>query len=475
VRARKGLLHKVERTIESHQMILPGEKVLVAVSGGIDSTVLLHLLHILSQEQDYSLHVAHLDHMLRGEESQRDADFVRDYSAQLGVEATTRAISVKEAAAQGADSLQEEARKVRYAFLREVAQEVGAHRIATGHTLSDQAETVLLNMLRGAGTRGLRGIPPVREGRFVRPLIETSRKEIERYARLHRIPFVTDSSNLKATYLRNRIRLRLLPLLHQEYNPHLSEILASTASILKEEEDLLHSLTLGRLPSILLQRREGEVAISIPTLLKEPIALQRRILIEAARMVGTSSYLPLSHHHIFALQDLLTAQSGSQLALPQGMVAIKDYDRLIIASKGEGPAVSWEYPVAIDGLTAVPEAKLSLKAMTGRRQEVELSQSTPLHAFFDLDRIVPPLVVRNRRPGDRFWPLGVSGAREKKLKEFFIDAKVSRARRDEIPLLVCQGQIVWVVGFRISEAYRVREETKKVLSVEVIRDGEGEG
>ncbi|MDH7500559.1 MAG: tRNA lysidine(34) synthetase TilS, partial [candidate division NC10 bacterium] len=432
MRSGKGLLHKVERTIEHYQMILPGEKVLVAVSGGIDSTVLLYLLHLLSRERGYSLHVAHLNHMLRGEESERDADFVRDYCAQLGVQSTIRALSVKEAAAQARDSLQEEARKVRYAFLSEVAQEVGARRIATGHTLDDQAETVLLNMLRGAGTAGLRGIPPVREGRFVRPLIETSRKEIERYARQHQIPFVTDSSNLKATYLRNRIRLRLLPLLHQEYNPQLSEALASTASILQEEEDLLHSLTLTRLPSLLLRQREGEVALSIPPLLKEPIALQRRILIEAARMVGTSSYLPLSHHHIFALQDLLTAHTGAQFALPQGMVAIKDYDRLILARTEEGPIGSWEYPVATDGLTAVPEAKLSLKAMIRGRQEVNLSESTPLHAFLDLDRIVPPLVVRNRRPGDRFWPLGVPGAEEKKLKEFFIDAKVSRPRRDEI-------------------------------------------
>jgi len=473
VRPRKGLLQKVERTIESYRMILPGEKVLVAVSGGMDSIVLLHLLHTLSQKQGYALHVAHLNHMLRGEESQRDADFVRDYSAQLRLEATIRAISVREAGGQGTDSPQEEARKVRYAFLREVAKEVRAQRIATGHTLDDQAETVLLNLIRGAGVPGLRGIPPVREGRFIRPLIETSRREIEEYARLHQIPFVTDSSNLEATYLRNRIRLRLLPLLHQEYNPQLSEALASIASILGEEENLLRSLALDRLPSLLLHQIEGRVALSIPALLKEPIALQRRILIEAARMAGQSSYLPLSHRHIFALQDLLSAQSGSQVTLPEGWVATKDYERLVISRRRRVSPPAWEYPLAINGVLRVPEAKVSLKAMIRKRQDVDLAESTPLRALLDLDRIVPPLMVRNRRPGDRFWPLGVSGAGEKKLKEFFIDAKVSRARRDEIPLLVCQGQIVWVVGFRISEAYRVREETQKVLSVEVIQDGEG--
>jgi tRNA(Ile)-lysidine synthase len=327
---------------------------------------------------------------------------------------------------------------------------------------------VLLNLLRGAGMPGLRGIPPVREGRFVRPLIESSRKEIEGYANLHQVPFVTDSSNLKTSYLRNRIRLHLLPLLRDEYNPQVMETLAAIASILAAEEELLESMASSHLSSALLQREEGRVALSVSALSQESLALQRRILIEAARMASPSSHLPLSHRHIFALQDLLRAQNGSQLTLAKGMVATKDYGRLIIAQRKESPPAAWEYPLAINGLIGVPEAKVGLHTKIQRRQEVHLGDSSPLRAFLDMDRMDPPLTVRNRRPGDRFHPLGAAG--EKKLKEFLIDAKVSRGQRDQIPLLVSKGEIVWVVGYRIHERYQVREETQKVLAVEVIPD-----
>jgi len=462
-----SLTRKVQRTIERYRMLLPGEKVVVAVSGGIDSSVLLHLLYGLSQEHGYCLHVAHLNHVLRAEESQRDAEFVRDLARGLSLEATLRSIAVRDLIQQGSGSLQEHARRARYAFLEEVAEEVGASKIALGHTKDDQAETVLLNLLRGAGMPGLRGIPPVREGRFVRPLIEVTRKEIEEYARFHQIASVTDSSNLKSSYLRNRMRLQLLPLLRELYNPQVADTLAAIASILAAEEELLESMASSHLASALLEQGEGRVALSVSALLQEPIALQRRILIEAIRL-ASSTYLHLSHRHIFTLQDLLRAQNGSQLTLPGGMVATKDYDRLTITKGKESPPPAWEYLVTIDGFIPVPEAGVTLKAKIRRCQEVNFGQSTPLLAFLDMEKIAAPLTVRNRRPGDRFHPLGSAG--EKKLKKLFIDAKVSRSQRDKIPLLVCQGEIVWVIGLRINERYRVRDDTQTVLVVEVIRD-----
>ena len=473
MKARTELKRRVQQTIERYRMLLPGEKVVVAVSGGIDSTVLLHLLRGLSQSEGYLLHVAHLNHMLLGEESLRDADFVSDLARNFGLKATIRSIGAAESLQGRSGSLQEWARRARYAFLEEVAGEVGAFRVALGHTRDDQAETVLLNLLRGAGMPGLRGIPPTRAGRFVRPLIHVSRKEIEEYALLHRIPFVTDSSNLKGTYLRNRIRLRLLPLLHSEYNPQVTETLAAAASILAAEEELLESMTSSGIFAVLQERKEGRVVLSIPALLQEPVALQRRILIHAARMASRSSYLPLSHRHIFALQEMLLGRSGSKLMLPNQMVAVKDYDHLIFAS-GEKPICQpWEYRLALDKTLHIPEVGIWVKAQIRRRQEVDLKDSAPLRAFLGWDGIVAPLILRNRRRGDRFHPLGAGG--ERKLKNFFIDAKVSRNQRDEIPLLVCQGEILWVMGFRIHERYRVREEAENILAVEVIPNGDEQG
>jgi tRNA(Ile)-lysidine synthase len=464
---RSDLSWEVLHTIRKYQMLRPGEKVVVAVSGGIDSSVLLQLLHGFSQTEGYSLHVAHLNHMLRGEESQRDADFVRETARQLGLEATVSSIAVKEAKGFKSGSLQESARKVRYAFLEEVAAKVGVRKIALGHTRDDQAETVLVNLLRGAGMPGLRGIPPVREGRFIRPLIETWRREIEGYALRNQVSFVTDSTNLKKSYLRNRIRLHLLPLLCEQYNPRLAETLAAIASILAEEEALLESLTFARLSSILLSQEKGGTALSIPALLQEPVALRRRILREAARM-ASQSYLPLSHRHIFALEELLSAQGGSQLSLPGRVAAIKEYDRLVFTERVTAPFPGWEYPLSMDGIVRVPEAGLSLKAEVRGRGEVVLKQSSPSRAFFDADEILFPLTVRSRRPGDHFYPLGGRG--KKKLKKFLIDAKVSRVQRDDIPLLVSGGEIIWVTGLRIDERYRVREGTERVLMVETIRD-----
>jgi tRNA(Ile)-lysidine synthase len=448
-------------------MLHPREKVLVAVSGGIDSSVLLHLLHHLSQTEGYSLCVAHLNHMLRGEESQRDADFVRDSASRLGLEVTISSIAVKEVEGKGSGSVQESARRVRYDFLEEVAAKVGAQKIALGHTRDDQAETVLVNLLRGAGMPGLRGIPPVREGRFVRPLIETSRKEIEEYALRNRISFVTDSTNLEESYLRNRIRLHLLPLLCEQYNPRLPQTLAGIASILAEEEALLESLASARLSPILLLQEKGRIALSIPGLLREPVALRRRILIEASRL-ASSSYFPLSHRHIFALEELLSARNGSQLSLPRRMVAIKEYDRLVFTGQVRTPFPRWGYLLAVDRTVQVPEAKVRLKAEIRGRSQADLKDSTPFRAFFDAKELLFPLLVRSRRPGDTFYPLGGKG--KKRLKKFLIDAKVSRVRRDDIPLLVSGGEIIWVMGLRIDERFRVKEGTEKVLMVEMIPD-----
>jgi len=250
----------------------------------------------------------------------------------------------------------------------------------------------------------------------------------------------------------------------------LSETLAAIASILGEEEDLLESLTSARLSSILLEQEEGQVALSIPGLLQEPIALQRRILMATARMAAPS-YPHLSHRHIFSLQELLLAQSGSRLTLPGGMEAFKDYDRLLLGTRKRSPFRAWEHPLPIKGEVQVPEAALRIKMEILRRQEVHLEESTPYRVFFDADRARPPLLVRNRRSGDYFYPLGMGG--KKKLKEFLIDAKVSRGEREEIPLLVFGAEIAWVIGFRIDERYRVREETQKVLAAEVIRDEDG--
>ncbi|MBI3988053.1 MAG: tRNA lysidine(34) synthetase TilS, partial [candidate division NC10 bacterium] len=340
------LLKKIRQTIARFGMLQGGEGVVVAVSGGVDSMVLLHLLVRLREPLALRLHVAHLDHGLRGEEGERDARFVREQAAFLALPATVERIEVKR---ETGCSLQETARKVRYQFLDRVAESVGASKIALGHTQDDLAETFLINLLRGSGVRGLAGIPPIREGRIIRPLIGTSRQGILAYARAHEIFFVVDSSNVKADYLRNRIRLQLLPVL-AEYNPRIVRCLAQAALIFREEEAYLSLLVRERLASILVKPEGGEPALHIPTLQELPLALKRRILREAFGLLGG---LSLSFERVAALEDLLTGPSRGQLSLSGGFVALRDGEILRFVRQKPPKAVDEVLPLPSEG-----EAKL---------------------------------------------------------------------------------------------------------------------
>ena len=229
---------KVLGTIREYRMIAPGEKVLVGVSGGPDSIALLYILHDLQEELDCKLHIAHLNHKLRGEESDADAEYVKEHSKILNLPITIEEIDVSGMLAKG-ESLESGARRIRYAFYQEAMASVNASKVALGHNADDQAETVIMRLIRGSGAQGLCGIPPIRDGVFIRPIIGIERAEIEKYLQSLNISPRIDSSNLSWDYHRNRIRLDLLPALRHDYNPNISNTLQQTADILRAEDDLL--------------------------------------------------------------------------------------------------------------------------------------------------------------------------------------------------------------------------------------------
>lgn len=447
------LLEKVQKTIARYGMLNPGERVVVAVSGGPDSMVLLHLLCRLQEPLHLHLHVAHLNHGLRGEEGERDAAFVKGWVEKWGLPSTIGRIEVR----KRKGSLQEAARHARYRFLEEVAKAVGASRIALGHTQDDLAETVLINLLRGAGLKGLAGIPPAREGRIIRPLIETSRKEILAYAESQGVPFVVDASNLSEGYLRNRIRLTLLPTL-AEYNPRIVKALARAALILREEDAYLSALAKEALSSLLLQGEEA--ALPILALEGLPPALRRRVLREAFSRV---SGLSLSWKKTLALEGLLETPSD-RLTLPGGVVALREGERLIFARKPVPGGVEAVYLLSPADEVELPAFGLRLHFMLLPKEACDLTAASPFCAFFNAEKMQGPLCVRAWRPGDRFFPLGLGGS--KKLQDFFVDLKIPRWRRHSIPLLLSREQIAWVVGVRIDDRFKVTEETREVLKVE---------
>ncbi|MDD5558682.1 tRNA lysidine(34) synthetase TilS [Candidatus Methylomirabilis sp.] len=466
---RDALLHRAQETIDRHRMLVAGEMVVLAVSGGVDSMVMLNLLLRLRIRYHISLHVAHLNHDLRGAESAEAADFVRRQCEAYQIPVTITTADGRALRERGVGSLQAAARDLRYRFLEQVANERGADSIAVGHHRDDQAETVLMNLLRGSGVRGLGGIPPVR-GRIIRPLIDCSREEIERYARKERIPYVEDSSNRSLSYGRNRIRLELLPRLAKRYNPRIVHALANTARILEAEDTLLNAIVEQELGTVLLSRSREELVLSIPRMATLPTALRWRIIRRSAEYLRDSR-AGLTFQQILLIDRLLLTEGAQGTIQASGGLRARRAGAGIVLSVGEGQVrgrIS-SFPLAVPGLTVIPDSPLILRS--DLLEEWSRSEPPPdtWTALLDADCTGKELHVRGWEEGDRFVPLGMDG--RKKLQDFFVDAKVPRNQRGNIPLVVSGGQIVWVVGFRVDERFKVTDSTRRILRLRAADTG----
>ncbi len=458
---RDDLLNTVRQTIDRHRMLTPGEMVVIAVSGGVDSMVLMRVLLALRDLYGVSLHVAHLNHGLRGAESTDAAEFVRARCRQHGVPATIWAIDGATLRGRRGGSVQDAARDARYRFLDRVADEEGATKIAMAHHRDDQAETVLMNLLRGSGTSGLGAIPPVR-GRIIRPLIECPRDGIERYALSDGVCYVDDPSNRLLSYRRNQIRLELLPELAKRYNPRVAEALASAAMILEAEDAVLATMTEEQLASVVSRRSDHEVVLSIPRTADFPAGLRRRILRRAAQLFP-GDRAGLGTQHTLALERLLLSEKAEgTLHLSGGLRATKTHDRLTLSLRQHLSAERGHSTrLVLPGRTDLPTFALGLTADLLEGTAGRVMGSERWTAWLDADRAGSDLSVRSWEPGDRFVPLGMRG--RKKLQDFFVDAKVPRHGRSRVPLVVAAGQIAWVVGLRVDEGFKVTDSTRRIL------------
>ncbi len=465
-----NLLKKVLDTVRKYDMIRPGEKIVVGVSGGPDSMALLYLLYDLRDDLECNLHVAHLDHKLRGEESKADAAFVEEHARKLGLPVTLEALDVSKMVLPG-ESLESGARRIRYEFYEKIIVSTGASKIALGHNADDQAETVMMRLLRGSGAQGLGGIPPVRGSKFIRPLIEVSRSEIDEYLEQLQLKPRQDSSNLSTVYERNKVRLELIPMLEREYRPNIKQILQQTGDILRAEDDLLTDLARESMENCVQFPDVRTAIIRISDFRGYHLALQRRILRLAIEKL-TGDLSGFDYDHIRDVLDLaLSGTTGSVVNLPQCVSAEKVYDELILRpGRMETHIEPFDYRVRIPGETKIPELGLSI--ITMGPEEVYTGELQPdedrFREIFDCSKIRGELHLRNRRPGDRFRPLGMSGM--KKLKDFFIDEKIPRGSRDRIPILTDATNILWVVGYRMDDRFKITANTEKQLVITAIPD-----
>ncbi len=452
------LLRKAADTIERHELIAPGERVLVAVSGGPDSTCLLYLLEELKEKLGTALYAAHVNHQLRGEESDREEALVREAAEKLGIGLFVTRADPDELRSMKRHSLQSAARQVRRKFFRDAAEECRATKVALGHTADDRAEEVLMRLLRGSGLRGLAGIRPMSEGFWIRPLIEAEKKEILAYLDRHKIPFLVDSSNLREDYLRNRVRLRLLPLLREEYNPRVDETLARSAALFLEDEEFMARAALDASLDILGE--EGDkILLDLDGLEGLHPALKRRV-VRLAVLRAAKTLRGLNFGHVDAALSLAT---GGELHLPGGLRVLREYSSLVFfhhpPRRGYEPL---DLDLHIPGPGAYPVPALETTLVLSLTEEPE-ERSFPdeLRVSLNPEKVPFPLTLRSPRAGDRVALPGGRGT--KKLSDLWTDAKLPRAKRRELILLATKKEIIWAPGLYLDPRFRARPGQRSLM------------
>ena len=450
---------KVRETIKRCRMMARGETLLVAVSGGVDSVCLLEVLYRLAPALKIRLALAHLDHGLRGEESRQDAGFVADIAHAKGLPLVCESADVRGYAEERKIGLEEAGRSLRRAFLERTANQVGAARIAVGHTRDDRAETVLLHLVRGAGTVGLMGIRPVTLP-YVRPLIEVSRAEIVAFAQSEKLSWREDSSNDDLRFSRNRIRREVIPAL-ERINPKVADALARTSELLVEAETALEFLLDAPWAAVCANEAAGRVELRRQVLRTFPSIIQG-LLVRRGLSRAAGSLVGIEKRHVDALRKLATSPAThGAISLP-ALSARTQQDELVISTDVPTAETGYEFPLRL-GRTELPQLGLSLDLSLENWDGGVVARPCEdvQTELADADRIAFPLRLRSRQPGDRFAPLGMRGT--KKLSDFLLDEHVPFFCRDSLPLVCDDEKIVWVVGVRLSDQVRLGDSTRRVL------------
>ena len=465
------LLDKLRKSILSNGLM--GSSILVAFSGGPDSTTLLHALCALKDDLGLELQAAHLDHGLRPDSSKADAEFARKFAASLGVPLTIEKADTHAFLARHGLSVEDAARRLRYEFLSRTAADAGAGCVAVGHTLDDQAETVLLHILRGAGVDGLGAMKELssrdvggRRLTLFRPMLSISRSEVLDYCAENDLTPQLDESNLSTRFTRNRIRLDLIPRL-ADYNPSIQSALARLAHSASLDSDFILA-EVERVAEDLVSTDSRGVSIGREGFTQLHPALGHRLLRHAVRM-AKGDLDDLEYDHVSQMFDMMSGSTGKGMALPGGLCFDVDYGfahirRAEISDSPLAEMGSGQFTLKVPGTTV--EGGWSITALLrqdrrGFRQAKDGELS--FMECFDADALGRSPIVRTRRVGDTFQPLGMAGA--KKLKDFMIDAHIPRRWRDSVPLVESGGRIAWVVGWRIAEWAKVTADTRMVLEI----------
>ena len=460
-----NVLSNMLQTTRERGLFQKRDKLLISLSGGADSTALTRMLASIRAEYDLRLNALHLNYRLRNGESDKDETFVRDLCDSLSIPLAVRLPDMDVETARG-ESTQMTARRLRYSLLERERERTGADWIVTGHNRDDRVETVLLNLFRGAGTLGLASIP-FRRGRVIRPLLDTTRAEIESFLSENGFPWRTDRTNRKTDYDRNKIRLEVIPFVEKLFGRPIGNVLARSADTAMDTDSFMEKTSAAWIGRLAERADGGDRTVPAAALAETDPAVARRVVRSMIRDCS-GSLAGIRFDHVERILALAKGKGGGAVLLPHAFEACREGERIRFGSVGPGPE-PFEISLSREECGLLPDGRSirsHLLPLTG-----DISPSTgegSRIARFDADTILPPLIVRSRLPGDRFRPLGAPG--EKKVQDLLVDRKVPRSEREAIPLLIDREGILWVAGVEIAHRARITPETVRILEVAISPD-----
>lgn len=455
------IFEKVLGTINKYNLIEDGDKIVLGLSGGPDSVCLLHILYRLKEKMNIEVYAAHLNHQIRGLEAQKDALYISQICEDLGITSFVKAINVPEYCKEQGVSLEEGARTLRYEMFEEIKQKTKSNKIAIGHNRNDQAETVLMRIMRGTGLQGLRGIEYIRDNKIIRPILDIERSEIEAYCEKYELNPRIDKTNLESIYTRNKIRLELIPYMKDNFNPNVIESIVRMTNSLKSDSDYI-DVEAERSFKEVSTLKEDSVEISLPKYSNLHNAIKVRILRSAIKhIIGDTNFVDQKH-----IEDIIELECESKLNkmlnLPRGIFAYRRKNIIILTTKEiVSEEIDFCYNIPSNGFIKIKELNLVLetqKMSIDRYKSIKLDKTSK---GFDFDKIKGGIVVRSRKQGDKIKLAGGS----KKVKDLFIDLKIPREDRCKVPVITDDEGILCVGDYKTSENYKIDSETKEVLKI----------
>lgn len=453
----KDFINRFREFTQKNNLINPGDKIVVAVSGGVDSIVLLDVLNEIKNQLKLELIVAHFNHKLRGIESDEDENFVRKFSAELGIDCYVRSENTKEYCKTKKISIQEGARELRYNFFETLRLLKGFDKIATAHNANDNAETVLLNLFRGSGVNGLAGIQ-IKRGSIIRPLLFATRDEIEEYANEKGLSYRIDSSNLKTSYRRNYIRLKLLPLISENINPGIIETLNRTAQIFSELSEFIRHEVSKIIKFVAIEESPGKVFVDIQRLKSYLYFIQESVIISITETFFNER---IDFARVLSILNLIDSTPGSSVMISGDLFVYRDRQHLVFLRKPE--FFETEIFLYVHPGEKYETDSFVFSSEFVKREDVQFHRDSQVE-YIDADLIADELILRNWQPGDWFVPLGMKG--RKKISDFLIDLKIPIYEKRKILVLESEGKIVWVCGLRLDDRFKITDSTSKILKIE---------